>query len=164
MTDYVLYDGVIYTMNHFALSALTEIDPRSTLSRHPVTVAAENLSGMTVRRPDGSADVYALSYQSRPSETEGEPDETVVTCTKNGEAYSYEAFAAAYERMRVVTVTGELPSGFEKRESTAVYEFRTLSGVTHIVELSPFDAMHDAVTVDGWTVFYLIRGGMTDEL
>ena len=42
------------------------------------------------------------------------------------------------------------------------YTFRTLSGGTHTVTLSEWDGVHDAVTVDGSTIFYLIKGGMTD--
>ena len=164
MTDYTMYDGVVYTMNHFTVAALTETDPRSTLSRYPVTVATENLSGMTIVREDGTKDVYQLNYTTRSSGTSGEPDENVVTCTKNGTDFSYDTFAAAYERMRVVTVSGELPSGWKKQESTVVYTFSALNGATHTVELSPFDAMHDAVTVDGYTLFYLIRGGITEEI
>ena len=160
MTDYALYDGVIYTMNHFTVAALTETDPRSTLSRYPVTVPPESLSGMTITRADGTKDEYRLTYVNQPSETEGEPDKATVICTRNGTNYSYETFAAAYERMRVVTVSGELPAGWQKQESTTEYTFQTLSGAIHSVELSPFDALHDAVTVDGYTLFYLIRDGM----
>jgi hypothetical protein len=29
------------------------------------------------------------------------------------------------------------------------------------VELSDYDGIHDAVTLDGYTLFYLIKGGMT---
>ena len=53
-----------------------------------------------------------------------------------------------------------LPDGWQKKETREEYVFRTLSGAVHTVELSEFDAMHDAVTVDGWTLFYLIRGGL----
>ena len=35
-------------------------------------------------------------------------------------------------------------------------------GGTHVIELSDYDGMHDAVTLDGHTCFYLIKGGMTE--
>lgn len=164
MTVYALYEGVIYTMNHFTVAALTETDPRTTLSRHPVTVPMELLSGITIERADGTKDEFQLSYTAQPAGKEGNPDETAVTCTKNGADYSYETFSAVYERMRVVTVSGELPPGWEKQNSRIVYTFRTLNGAVHTLELSDFDAMHDAVTVDGYTLFYLIRDGITDRI
>ena len=48
------------------------------------------------------------------------------------------------------------------KEPYKKYTFRTLSGGTHTVFLRSWDDMHDAVTVDGSTLFYLIIGGMTD--
>ena len=48
MTDYCLYDGHVYTINHFTLTALTETDPMDTLARYPVTVPLTSLSRMTV--------------------------------------------------------------------------------------------------------------------
>ena len=160
MTDYVLYDGVIYTVNHFTAAALTETDPLSTLSRYPVTVPLESLSGLTVERTDTGREEYALTRVPKPAENKGEPDGVVSVCTKNGEEFPYETFAAAYERLRVVTVSGILPENREMRPAETRFIFHTLSGKTHVVELSPYDGMHDAVSVDGSAVFYLIRGGM----
>ena len=59
-----------------------------------------------------------------------------------------------------MTVSGILPENREMRPAETRFIFHTLSGKTHIVELSPYDGMHDAVSVDGSAVFYLIRGGM----
>ena len=64
--------------------------------------------------------------------------------------------------MLVVSVSGTLPQGAEWGKTHTKYTFRTVSGRTHTVELSDFDGMHDAVTLDGETLFYLIRGGMTE--
>ena len=58
-----------------------------------------------------------------------------------------------------VTVSGKLPADAEWEEAHTKYTFRTVSGGTHTVELGNWDGMHDAVTIDGETRFYLIRGG-----
>lgn len=160
MTDYCLYNGTVYTMNHFTMASLTEIDPRDTLARYPVTVATDNLSSLEIVRENGETDRYDLTYISEPEiENEGAM-RTAVLCKKNGEDMEYAAFEAAYERMRVVDVSGTLPAGWQKKETRTVYTMKTRSGDIHRVELSDFDAMHDAVTVDGWTMFYLIKDGM----
>ncbi len=188
MTDYCLYSGTIYTINHFTVSALTETDPMDTLARYPMTVAAENIQSLEVEKADGSVDRYELTRAAAPAGgAEGTEDRTetageggafagtgmeaeegageegiVILCEKNGESMEYSAFEAAWERMRTVDVSGQLPEGWEKKETKMRYTVRTLSGKIHTVELSDFDAMHDAVTVDGWTLFYLIKGGMPE--
>ncbi len=159
LVSYVRLGEEIYTMNRFTLETLTEADPMESAARYPVTVPLSSLSEVSVEE-NGRRDVYTLEREIHPAEGE-EESETVLRCRKNGEEISAEAFEAAYERLLVVTVSGRLPEGWEKKESTRVYVFRTLNGREHRVELSPYDALHDAVTLDGCTVFYLIRDGMT---
>ena len=48
----------------------------------------------------------------------------------------------------------------EKQETETRYVFQSVSGAVHTVELSPWDGIHDAVTLDGETIFYLIQEGM----
>ena len=60
-----------------------------------------------------------------------------------------------------VTVSGRLPEGTAIGETTKKYTFRTTSGGTHTLEFWTFDEMHDGLTQDGYTLFYLIRDGMT---
>ena len=61
-----------------------------------------------------------------------------------------------------VTVSGKLPEGAEWGETHTKYAFRTVSGGTHTVELCDFDGIHDAVRMDGYCMFYLIKDGMTE--
>ena len=157
MTDYCLYGHTVYTINHFTASAFTDTDPLETLARDPVTVPAESLSSLEIVRADGSRDRYRLihSAEADPGDEAG-----AIRCEKNGAPLAYAAFEAAYARMREVRVSGTLPEGWEKKETEVRYRFETLSGEIHTLELSAFDALHDAVTVDGCTLFYLIRDGL----
>ena len=164
MTVYCLYGNTVYTLSRFSIEAITETDPMETLARYPVAVRTENLGSLEITREDGSRDFYQLTYTSQPAAEEGAEPETVVTCTKNGTEIAYAVFQAAYERLLTVDVSGRLPEDWEKQQSTEIWTFTSLSGRTHRVELSPFDAMHDAVTVDGCTLFYLIKGGMGSDL
>ena len=160
MTEYCLADGAVYTVNRFTEAALTEVSPMDTLARYPVTTALENLSSLEVIREGGETVLYELTRTYAEPAEEGGEGETETVCTRNGESIPYQVFEAAYERMLTVNVSGQLPENWEKRETRETYVFRTLSGRTERVELSGFDAMHDAVTVNGRTLFYLIRGGM----
>ena len=111
---------------------------------------------MTIER-DGEIVAYTLN---RTAGGDAENEEERVTCFRNGEEVSYEAFEAAYTRLLTVTVSGKLPAGAEWKEAHTKYTFRTLSGGTHTVELCDWDGVHDAVVMDGMCVFYLIKDGM----
>lgn len=158
MTDYCLFDHAIYSINHFTVAALCETEPMDTLARYPVSVSLENLRSLEICGADGREDRYELTWNTGDSEDPG----ILFSCRKNGEDISAAAFSAAYERWRVTDVSGRLPEGWQRKTPFAVYRFTTLNGQKHEVELSEFDGMHDAVTVDGCTVFYLIRGGLAD--
>lgn len=84
-----------------------------------------------------------------------------VLCDKDGAEVSYSAFSAAWEQLRAVRVTGWLPDGFTVTEPVhTTLTFTTVTGKTHTLALAPYDALHDAVIVDGTALFYLISGGL----
>ena len=161
MVDYVRIGDEIYTMNHFILSLFTETDALSTAARYPVATPLNSLESVTVEKRGEEPVRYALIHTDALTETDS-TEETTGTCVKNGEEISWEAFSAAWERLLTVTVSGRLPDGFTPGEPHTTYLFQTVSGGEHTLELSDYDGMHDAVKLDGNTLFYLIRGGMTE--
>ena len=114
---------------------------------------------MTVEKQDTDAVRYIIE---RVENTEEATAETEYRCLRNGEEISWDVFSAAWERLLTVTVSGRLPADYTKKETHTKYTFHSVSGGTHTVELSDYDGMHDAVTMDGHTRFYLIKGGMTE--
>lgn len=162
--DYVMTDGNIYISSHYSLQTLMDWNAEATVSRYPVQVALGNLSSLTVER-DGEAASYVLTRENRGGETavSGENDGSTVevTCTLNGERIPYAGFEAAYNTLLTATVTGRLPEDWVLQERPhTIFTFEDITGVTHTVALSPFDALHDAVLVDGYAMFYMIRGGL----
>ena len=178
MVDYVLYGDEIFTVNHFTTSVFTETDPMTTAARYPVAIPLNSLESVMVEREGEETVHYALLRVTGEAKTEENPDEeepageeaaedtaeaeTTVRCLRNGAEIPYDTFAAAYERILTVTVSGRLPEGYEPKPAHTKYTFHTVSGGTHTAELSDYDGMHDAVTMDGYTLFYLIKGGMTE--
>ena len=165
MVDYVLFDGEVYTLNHFTLSAFTETEPLSTAARYPVATPLNSLESVLTEKEGEEAVLYSLVRPESGAEAEdaGEEDgEPAIRCLRNGTEIPYSAFSAAYERILTVTVSGRLPDGWQVKPAHTKYTFRTVSGGTHTVELSDYDGMHDAVTMDGHTLFYLIKDGMTE--
>ena len=164
MTVFVRFGEEIYSMNRFTLETLTQADPMDSVARYLVPVALEALSSLTVTM-DGETTVYRLERESagnaaESENAEGEETEVRTRCLKNGIEIPYSVFEAAYERMMVVTVSGKLPENPEKRATESTWIFRSVSGKEHCLEFSRYDALHDAVTLDGCTLFYLIREGM----
>ena len=157
MAVYVRFGEEIFTVSHFTLSAFSDPDPLGTAARYPVLTPLLSLESLTVEEAG-----KVLQYALKEKEKTEEEAETEYECRLNGEEISYEAFAAAYERLLTVTYSGMLPKDAVWQDPYKKYTFRTLSGGTHTVTLSEWDGVHDAVTVDGSTIFYLIKGGMTD--
>ena len=155
LADYVRFGDEIFTVSHFTLSAFLDTNPKDTVARYPVLTPLASLERIIVEEK-GETREYVLQEQE---DTEGE---TTRRCLLNGEEISWDVFEAAYERLLTVTFSGTLPEGAAWKEGYKKYTFRTLSGGTHTVVLSDWDGIHDAVTVDGATRFYLIRGGMTE--
>lgn len=166
MVDYVLVDGAIYISSHFTLDVLMDMDPAGTVSRYAVPVALGNLRRLTIAE-GGEERIFTLTRTERVAannDLETDTDGNVlydVTCDLNGAELPYAAFEAAYNELLKVTVSGSLPKGWtaEKAPHTT-YRFEAVTGETYTLALAAFDAMHDALLLDGNALFYLIRGGM----
>ena len=158
LTDYVRWEDRVYTMNHFSLTPFLESKPADFAAKYLVMLPLDSVAKMTAER-GGETVCYELTRVSG-QDPETNEQTTEISVTRNGASMAYSVFEAAYNRWMVATVSGRLPENWEKRETREKYTFESLSGKTHTVELSEFDAMHDAVTLDGCTMFYLIRGGL----
>lgn len=163
MVDYVLCNGEVYTINHFTISTFTETDPMSTAARYPVATPLNSLESIMVEKQGEETVHYALIHQSGDDGSDNGGETTATDrCIRNGREIPYDTFSAAYERLLTVTVSGRLKGEYRQKEPHTKYTFRTVSGGTHTVELSDYDGMHDAVSMDGYILFYLIRDGMTE--
>ena len=164
MVAYVRFGDEIYTISHFSVDVFTQTAPLSTIARYTVATPLNSLESVTVEKA-GASSRYSLirtDETAAPEQQDSGEGEVQYRCLKDGEEISYDAFSAAWERLLTVTVSGRLPSGWEPKEAHTKYTIRTVSGGSHTIELSDYDGMHDAVTLDGHTLFYLIKGGMTE--
>ena len=162
LASYVRFGDDLYTVSTFTLEPFTDPDPMATVARYPVLIPLDSLESVTVEE-DGETLEYRLVEAESP-QTENqqeESEEPARICLLNGTQISMESFEAAWDRLLTVTFSGLLPEGAVWQSPYKKYTFRTRSGGTHTLELSDWDGLHDAVTVDGCTLFYLIRGGMT---
>lgn len=165
--DYVLVGEKIYISSHFSLNVFMEMDVRSTLSRYTVPVALGNLRQLTVRTA-GEERVYTITRteqvdQSNALITDAEGNVLYdKSCQLNGEDLAYAKFESAYNDLLKISVSGNLPDGWTADEAAhTTFIFEAFSGERYTLELVSFDAMHDAVLLDGNALFYLIKNGMT---
>ena len=145
LVDYVLFEGAVYSVSHLMLSAFLDTDPMVTAARYPAPLPLNSLSAMTI-----GTDTYILDRT----------DELNPVCRKNGEEIPWETFEAAYERLLTVTVSGTLPEGAAWGEPHTRVTFTSVSGNTYTLSLSHWDAAHDALTLEGNTLFYLPQGSL----
>ena len=155
---YVLYGDAVYAMLRYPLESICTMDPSETASRYVAPVALDSLASLEIEQA-GRTVRYTLER-----ETDGTSGERVLVCRRNGEPFDADAFSSAYLRLENVMVSGALPAGWEPVEAPhTVYRFLTREGQEYTVALSAFDPMHDAVSVNGQALFYLISGGMRFE-
>lgn len=167
LIDYVLFEGGIYRCSDLLFRSFLNAEAMETLTRYPLLTALGNLTSLTIRE-NGEEILYVITRVEQVDEnnelTVDEDGNQVydITLTKNGEEADYDAFSAAYSQLMMVTVSGKLPEGWTSDdEPHTEYVFQDSDGTNHTVALANYDAMHDAVYVDGNAVFYLIQGGFS---
>lgn len=166
MVDYVLVDDSIYVSSHFTLEVFLDMDPISTLSRYTVPVALGNLQSLTICQGE-TEDVYTLTRTEQVAENNELVTDSSgnvvydITCDCNARSVAYQSFESAYNDLLKVTVSGFLPTGWQAEEEPhTTFVFQAVTGESYTLELTRFDALHDAVLLDGNAVFYLIKDGM----
>ena len=135
------------------------------MSSYPVMAALGNLASLTIEQ-NGTTTGYLITRTEQVAENNDliydEEGNVIydVSVSCNGEPCDYAAFEAAYNALTLVTISGTLPEGeTAAAEPHTVYTFTDVDGTVHTVALATFDALHDAVIVDGHQAFYLIKGG-----
>ena len=171
LNDYIEYcqvDDTIYLVSNLSFPLLSGINAENALLYQPAKVPIENLASLTVE--EGRVkDAYILRHEERVLEnndlaTDENGDVILDTfVSKSGEDLPYVSFEAALKALQEVTVSGRLPEGF-KTEETAAYAI-TLAmadGRIRTIECVPYDAVYDALRVDGTTLFYLTKGALKE--
>lgn len=165
MVDYVCFGDSIYVSSHFTMSVFLDYDAAATMSRYPLLIALGNLAELTINDSHETT-TYTLTRTEQVAannelitDEHGQPVYTT-TVSKNGHSIDFAAFETAYNALSLVTVSGKLPAGAAIAEAPhTAYTFIDVDGTVHTVALATFDALHDAVIVDGHAAFYLIKDG-----
>ncbi len=157
---YVRFGNEIDKAAYVMLAPFLTVKPLDTAARYLFATPLNSLSSLTVEK-DGSTTEYTLK---RGVVADGGTGETRTACLRNGTEISWDAFSALYDRLLTVNITGKLPADAEIGNAHTKITLRTVNGGAHTVILSDWDGMHDAVTIDGGTLFYITRNSFSAEL
>jgi hypothetical protein len=168
--DYVEAGGSIYLVSTISQPLLGSLVPENTLLQQPAAISLETIQSLTVEQ-NGESRAYTLKRveQVLPNnELAYDENGNVLMDTfvdLNGKEYSLTDFETAITALQSVTVSGRLPEGFKPEGSSSVkLTFTLLDGRTRTLEAAPFDALQDALSVDGTYLFYMPKGALEKGL
>lgn len=170
MVDYVRYGDDIYVCSHFTMGSFITVDPRSTMSAYPLPTALGNLASLQIETESAVTEYVVHRTEQVAENNDLMTDEDgnvlyVYSLTRNGEAASYEAFSAAYERLMITSVSGLIPEAeIPDNAPYITYTFTDVNGTVHVIGLHAYTALHDAVSVDGHIAYYLEKGAFSLDL
>lgn len=161
--DYVYYCQAgdrIYLVSSLSLPIIGAFAPDSTLTLQPFHLPVETLAFLTVKKGEAT-ETYTVEHEQQDS-GEAEAAQSI-SVRKNGEEIPYADFSARMTSLQAVAVSGRLPEGFASEKSpTYSMVFTFLDGRTRTIECVPYDALHDALRVDGVFLHYLIKGELEE--
>ena len=164
--DYVEVGGSIYLVSSISQPLLNDLTPENTLLRQPAAISLDTIQSVTVEK-DGVRREYVLRRVERllpNNELATDEQGNVLFDTfldLDGSESDFSDFEEKVTILQAVTVSGRLPGGFAPRENPFVRLTFTLSdGRIRTLESVPYDALHDALGVDGTYLYYLPKGAL----
>lgn len=168
--DYVEVGGSIYLVSTLSQPLLGNLVPENTLLKQPAAISLDTIQSLTVES-SGESRTYTLKRVERVlpnNDLAYDENGNLLTDTfvdLNGREYSFPDFEAAITALQSVTVSGRLPGGFAPEGSSSIRLIFTLQdGRTRTVEAAPFDALQDALGIDGTYLYYLPKGALEKGL
>lgn len=161
---YLMWEGMIYKASNFLLGFWKEIIPEQLLLRTPVNFLTNQLRYISFRCGE-----YRQAYEFYLVEALTENNEIATdeygeilydaAVKRAGEAeyMDAEAFLSWYTALAALAPAGRLPEGWRPPEGMeAEGEILLTSQETaRVISFYPYDALHDAMAVDGVCVFYI---------
>ncbi len=167
---YVQWQDQVFTASNFLLGFWKELSPIDYLLQTPVNLLVNDLSEVRFTR-GGIAHDYQVRMVEQITENNqiavDEYGRVLYDCAVNraGESQDMDAetFLSWYTRLASLTGDGRLPDGWTPSGECRA-EIVLINGhLTRVITLWPYDALHDAIAVDGVALYY-IRNTWLDEI
>lgn len=159
---YALWEGGVYEASAFLLGFWQEIDPRDYLLRKPVNFLINDLSAVSFSRGGLKRGYEVRMVESITANNQIAVDEyghTLYDCAvrRVGEKEDIDAetFLSWYTALAGLNADGDLPEGTECTGEPRGEIILENDHLTRTIRLYAWDALHDALWVDGTALFYV---------
>ena len=159
---YLCWEDQVYKASNFLLGFWKELTVDSLLLRQPVNLLVNDLSGVSFQCGDVSAAYEVRMVEGLTANNQIAVDEygnTLYDCAvrRAGEQTDMdaEAFLDWYIRLASLAPAGELPPGYAPQGECLARIVLTNAHLTRVIEFFPWDALHDAIAVDGVALYYV---------
>lgn len=159
---YVQWQDQVFTASNFLLGFWKELDPLDYLLQTPVNLLVNDLNEVRFTL-GGSTHAYQVRMVEQVTENNqiavDEYGRMLYDCAVNraGETQDIdaEAFLAWYTRLATLAGDGRLPDGWTPAGEKRAEIILVNDHLTRTVTLWPYDALHDAIAVDGVALYYI---------
>jgi hypothetical protein len=159
---YVQWQDLVFTASNFLLGFWKELDPLDYLLQTPVNLLVNDLKEVRFTL-GGSIHAYQVRMVEQVTENNqiavDEYGRVLIRCAVNraGETQDMdaEAFLAWYTRLATLAGDGRLPDGWTPAGEPRAEIILVNDHLTRTVTLWPYDALHDAIAVDGVALYYI---------
>ena len=167
---YVQWQDQVFTASNFLLGFWKELTPLDYLLQTPVNLLVNDLNEVRFTR-NGDTHAYQVRMVEQITENNqiavDEYGRVLYDCAvkRAGENQDMdaEAFLAWYTRLASLTGDGKLPDGWTPSGESRAEIILINDHLTRVITLWPYDALHDAIAVDGVALYY-IRNTWLDEI
>ena len=166
---YVQWQGQVFTASNFLLGFWKELEPLDYLLQTPVNLLVNDLSEVRFTH-NGIIHAYQVRMVEQITENNqiavDEYGRTLYDCAVNrageNQDMDAEAFLSWYSRLASLAGDGKLPDGWTPSGESRAEITLINDHLTRVITLWPYDALHDAIDVDGVALYY-IRNTWLDE-
>ena len=159
---YLSWEGQVFKASNFLLGFWKTLNPRDLVLLNPVNLQVNDLDEVRIEAPGVSAAFEVRMVESIAENNQIATDEygqtlyDMAVC-RAGETSDMdaEAFAAWYTNLVSLSGDGTLPEGFTLSGESRAAVTLTNSHLTRTIDFYPYDALHDAMAVDGVALFYI---------
>ena len=167
---YLSWEGKVYKASNFLFGFWKTLDPSALVLTAPINLQVNNLDEVRITAPGVSKTYEVRMVESITENNQIATDEYGQTLydlavRKAGETVDMdaEAFASWYTQLAALSGDGNLPEDFtlsgESRGTITLIN----GHLTRTIDFYRFDALHDALAVDGEALFY-VRKEWLDEI
>ena len=159
---YVSWEGKVFKASNFLLGFWKTLKPSDLVLLNPINLQVNNLDEVRIEAPGISAGYAVRMVESIAENNEIATDEYGQTLydmavRRVGESgdMDAEAFANWYTALAALSGDGRLPEEFVLSGESRATITLVNSHLTRTIDFYPFDALHDAMAVDGMALFYI---------